>query len=162
MKIKKEKSMLEVKKGILDAKGKRFALVVSRFNEFVTQKLLDGAMDCLIRHQAEEDNQVVIWVPGAFELPYAASRLASSKKYDAILCLGAVIRGETPHYDYIANQVTRGIAEITLSTGIPVILGVLITDTLEQAIERAGTKGGNKGWVSALSAIEMVDLLEKI
>lgn len=154
--------MPEVKKGLLNAKGKRFALVVSRFNEFVTQKLLDGALDCLFRHQAEEDKITVVWVPGAFELPYAASKLASSKKYDAILCLGAVIRGETPHYDYIANQVTRGVAEITLRTGVPIILGVITTDTLEQAIERAGTKAGNKGWDTAISAIEMIDLFEKI
>lgn len=154
--------MPEVKKGVLNAKGKRFALVASRFNEFITQKLLDGALDCLYRHQAEEDKLTVVWVPGAFELPYAASKLASSKKYDAILCLGAVIRGETPHYDYIANQVTRGIAEITLRTGVPTILGVLTTDTLEQAIERAGTKAGNKGWDTAISAIEMTDLFEKI
>jgi len=154
--------MPKVLKVVLDAEGKSFALVVSRFNEFITQKLLDGALDCLFRHQAEEDKISVVWVPGAFELPYAASKLATSKRYDAILCLGAVIRGETPHYDYIANQVIKGISEITLKTGIPIILGVLTTDTLEQAIERAGTKAGNKGWDAALSAIEMVNLFEKI
>ena len=149
-------------KAVLDAKGKSFAVVVSRFNEFVTGKLLDGALDCLVRHSADEKNITIVWVPGSFEIPYAASKIAKSKKFDAVICLGTVIRGDTPHFDYIASEVTKGIARISLDTGIPVIYGVITTDNLEQAIERAGTKAGNKGWDAALSAIEMVNLFEKI
>jgi 6,7-dimethyl-8-ribityllumazine synthase len=154
--------MVEVHKGILDAKGKSFGIAVSRFNEFVTQKLLDGCLDCLKRHHAEENKITIVWVPGSFEIPYAASRMANSKKYDAIICLGTIIRGETPHFDYIANQVTRGIAQISLDSGVPVIFGIITTENLEQAIERAGTKAGNKGWDAAISAMEMVDLFTKI
>lgn len=154
--------MAKVHKGILDAKDKNFGIVVSRFNEFVTQKLLDGCLDCLKRHNAAEDNITLAWVPGAFEIPYLALRMANSKKYDAVICLGTIIRGETPHFDYIANQVSRSIAQISLETGIPVIFGIITTDNLEQAIERAGTKAGNKGWDAALSAMEMADLFKKI
>lgn len=148
--------------GMLDAKGKTFGITVSRFNEFVTQKLLEGALDCLNRHSADDDNITIVWVPGSFEIPYAASRMAQSKKFDAVICLGAVIRGQTPHFDYIANEVAKGVARISLDTGVPTIFGVITADTLEQAIERAGTKAGNKGWDAALSAIEMTRLFEHI
>jgi 6,7-dimethyl-8-ribityllumazine synthase len=149
-------------KGVLDAKNRDFAIVVSRFNEFITSKLLDGALDCLFRHSADDKKITIIWVPGSFEIPYAASKLAKSKKFDAVICLGAVIRGDTPHFDYIASEVTKGIARISLDTNIPVIYGLVTADNLEQAIERAGTKAGNKGWDAALSAIEMVNLFEQI
>jgi 6,7-dimethyl-8-ribityllumazine synthase len=154
--------MVKVHKGILDAKDKNFGIVVSRFNEFITQKLLDGCLDCLKRHNAAEDKVTLVWVPGSFEIPYLASRMANSKKYDAIICLGTIIRGETPHFDYIANQVSRCIAQISLESGVPVIFGIITTDNLEQAIERAGTKAGNRGWDAAISAMEMVDLFNKI
>jgi len=149
-------------KGMLDAKGKNFGIAISRFNEFVTQKLLDGALDCLKRHGAEDEKITLVWVPGSFEIPYAASKMAKSKKFDAVICLGTVIRGQTPHFDYIANEVAKGIARISLQTDVPTIFGVITADTLEQAIERAGTKAGNKGWDAALSAIEMVKLFEQI
>lgn len=149
-------------KGILDAKEKTFGIAISRFNEFVTQKLLDGALDCLKRHGAEDEKITVVWVPGSFEIPYAASKMAKSKKFDAVICLGTVIRGQTPHFDYIANEVAKGIARISLQTDVPTIFGVITADTLEQAIERAGTKAGNKGWDAALSAIEMTKLFEQI
>ena len=149
-------------KGMLDAKGKNFGIAISRFNEFVTQKLLDGALDCLKRHGAEDEKITIVWVPGSFEIPYAASKMAKSKKFDAVICLGTVIRGQTPHFDYIANEVAKGIARISLQTDVPTIFGVITADTLEQAIERAGTKAGNKGWDAALSAIEMVKLFEQI
>ncbi|KPL01769.1 MAG: 6,7-dimethyl-8-ribityllumazine synthase [candidate division Zixibacteria bacterium SM1_73] len=154
--------MSKVIKGMLDAKGKNFGIVISRFNEFVTQKLLDGALDCLKRHAAEDERITMVWVPGSFEIPYAAQRMAKSKKYDAIICLGTVIRGATPHFDYIATEVAKGIARISQESGIPAILGVITADNLEQAIERAGTKAGNKGWDAALSAIEMAKLFEQI
>lgn len=154
--------MAKVYKGVLDARGKSFGIVISRFNEFVTQKLLDGCMDSLKRHNADEDKITSVWVPGSFEIPFAASRMANSKKYDAVICLGTIIRGETPHFDYIANQVSRCIAQISLDSGVPVIFGIITTDNLEQAIERAGTKAGNKGWDAAISAMEMVDLFTKI
>lgn len=154
--------MPKVFEGKLDATGKKFAIVVSRFNEFISTKLLDGAIDCLVRHGADDKNLGVVWVPGSFEIPGIASQLAKSKKYDAVICLGAVIRGATPHFDYIAAEVSKGIAQINLATGIPTIFGVLTTDTIEQALERAGTKAGNKGWDAALSAIEMVQLQSQI
>lgn len=154
--------MAKVHKGILDAKDKNFGVVISRFNEFITQKLLDGCLDCLKRHNAADDKITLVWVPGAFEIPYLAFRMANSKKYDAVICLGTIIRGETPHFDYIANQVSRSIAQISLESGVPVIFGIITTDNLEQAIERAGTKAGNKGWDAALSAMEMADLFKKI
>ena len=149
-------------KGMLDARGKTFGVTISRFNEFITQKLLDGALDCLRRHGAEEDKITIAWVPGSFEIPYAAHRMAKSGKFDAVISLGTVIKGQTPHFDYIANEVAKGVARISLETGVPTIFGVITADTLEQAIERAGTKAGNKGWDAALSAIEMVKLFEQM
>ncbi len=150
--------MAKIFVGKLIAKGLRFGIVISRFNEFISQKLLDGALDALRRHEAEEHKIEIVWVPGCFEIPYAANKMAVSKKYDAIICLGAIIRGDTPHFDYIASQVTRGIAQIGLNTEIPTIFGVITADNLEQAIDRAGTKAGNKGADAAISAIEMVNL----
>jgi 6,7-dimethyl-8-ribityllumazine synthase len=148
--------------GLLNASGRRFAIVVGRFNELIGKKLLEGAMDCLLRHNGSQENISVAWVPGAFEIPLVAKKLAKSGSYDAVICLGAVIRGGTPHFDYVASEVSKGIASISLELEVPVIFGVLTTDTIEQAVERAGTKGGNKGWDAALSAIEMVDLLKKL
>ncbi|NLG18608.1 MAG: 6,7-dimethyl-8-ribityllumazine synthase [Fibrobacter sp.] len=154
--------MSAVMEGNLDGSGKRFGLVASRFNELITRKLLEGAMDCLVRHNTETENITIVWVPGAFEIPLAAQKMARSKKYDAIICLGAVIRGGTPHFDYVAAEVSKGIANVSLNENLPVIFGVLTTDTIEQAVERAGTKAGNKGWTAALGAIEMVDLFSKL
>jgi 6,7-dimethyl-8-ribityllumazine synthase len=154
--------MSAVIEGTLNASGKRFAIVAGRFNELITRKLIDGAKDCLMRHEAREEDLTTVWVPGAFELPVAAQRLARSKKYDAIVCLGAVIRGGTSHFDYVAGEASKGIARVSLDENMPVIFGVLTTDTIEQAVERAGTKAGNRGWDAALTAIEMVDLLSKI
>ncbi|MEW6556299.1 MAG: 6,7-dimethyl-8-ribityllumazine synthase [Elusimicrobiota bacterium] len=144
--------------GKLVARGLKFGIVVSRFNEFITAKLLEGCMDALKRHEADEENIDTVWVPGAFEIPFIANKLASSKKYDAVICLGAVIKGDTPHYDYIAAEVTKGIAQTGLKIGVPVVFGVITTDNLEQAIERAGTKAGNKGAEAAMTAIELVNL----
>lgn len=154
--------MPKVFEGQLIATGKKFGIVASRFNEFITNKLLEGALDALKRHGARDEEIEIAWVPGSFEIPYAAQRLAESKKYDAIICVGAVIRGSTAHFEYIASEVTKGIAQTGLKTGVPVIYGVITPDTLEQAIERAGTKAGNKGFQAAMSAIEMVNLFEKI
>jgi len=154
--------MANVKKGELNAKGRKFALVVSRFNEFITGKLLDGAIDCLTRHGAADDDIDVVWVPGAFEIPVLARRVAGSGRYDGVVCLGAVIRGQTPHFDYVASEVSKGVAHVALESGVPVTFGVLTTDTIEQAIERAGTKAGNKGADAALAAIELADLMGKI
>ena len=148
--------------GHLHAKGFRFGLVVSRFNEFISSKLLTGALDALKRHEAREEDIEITWVPGAFEIPLIAKKIAKSGRYDAVICLGVVIRGDTPHFDYIASEVTKGIALVGLETEIPAIFGVITCDTLEQAIERAGTKAGNKGWDAALGAIEMVNLIKKI
>ena len=150
-------------KGNLDASGKRFALIVSRYNEFISQKLVEGAMDCLQRHGCDEKAVDIFYVPGSFEIPALAKRLASKKdrdRYHSILALGAVIRGDTPHFDFIASEVAKGVASVSLGTGIPVILGVITADNIEQAIERAGTKAGNKGWDAAMSAIEMANLFE--
>ncbi len=144
--------------GNLNGKEQKHAIVVSRFNELLTSKLLSGALDCLARHEVVESNIRIVWVPGSFEIPYAAKRLAEGKKFDSVICLGAVIRGDTPHFEYIAAETTKGIAQIALETGVPVVCGVVTADTIEQAIERSGTKAGNKGWDAALSAIEMVDL----
>lgn len=144
------------------ARGLKFGIVVSRYNEFITKKLLEGALDCLNRHECEEKNINVAWVPGAFEIPSAVKLLAESKKYDAIICLGSVIKGETSHNNYIANEVIKGAAKIALDFNIPVSFGVITPDTLEQAIERAGTRLGNKGSESALSAIEMANLFKTI
>jgi len=151
-----------VNTGNLNGVGQKHAIVVSRFNELITARLLDGALDCLNRHGVAEKDIVISWVPGSFEIPYAAQRLALTKKFDAVICLGAIIRGDTPHFDFIASEAAKGIAHIALDTHLPVIFGVITTDTLEQAIERAGTKAGNKGWDAALSAIEMVDLYRQI
>ena len=148
--------------GKLIAKGLKFGIVVSRFNEFISQKLLSGAIDTLNRHDADEERIDVVWVPGAFEIPYAAAKMAENGKYDAVICLGAVIRGDTPHFDYIAAEVTKGIAQTGLKSGVPTIFGVITTDTLEQAIERAGTKAGNKGADAANSAIEMANLFKQL
>ena len=154
--------MSKVIEGNLSAKGKKFALVVSRFNELISGKLLEGAEDCLIRHAAEEKNITTVWVPGSFEIPLVAQKVANSGKYDAVVCLGAVIRGGTPHFDYVAGEVAKGVAQVGLNTEVPVIFGVITADSIEQALERAGTKAGNKGWDAALSAIEMVDLMTKV
>ncbi len=154
--------MPKVFEGQLIAKGRKFGIVASRFNEFITNKLLEGALDALKRHGAKDDEIEIAWVPGSFEIPYAAQRMAEKDKYDAVICLGAVIRGSTPHFEYIASEVTKGIAQTGLKTGVPVIYGVITPDTLEQAIERAGTKAGNKGFQAAMSAIEMVNLFTKI
>ncbi len=154
--------MVKTISGKLVVTGKRFGIVNSRFNEFITQKLLDGALDTLLRHGVKEEEIEIVWVPGSFEIPYAAMKMAESKKYDSVICLGAVIRGDTPHFDYICSQVTKGIAQSALATGVPVIYGLVTADTLEQAIERAGTKAGNKGRDAALSAIEMVNLFSEM
>ena len=151
--------MAKMHAGKMLAKGKNFGIVVSRFNEFISQKLLDGALDALRRHDADEERIEIFWVPGSFEIPWAARKMALSKKYDAILCLGAIIRGDTPHFDYIASEVAKGIAQTSLTTGVPTLFGIITADNLEQAIERAGTKAGNKGAQAALSAIELVNLL---
>jgi 6,7-dimethyl-8-ribityllumazine synthase len=150
--------------GKLDAKGLRFGIVISRFNEFISGKLLSGCIDGLSRHGADEKNIDVVWAPGAFELPLLAKKLAASKehRYDAVICLGTVIRGATPHFDFVASEVSKGIANVGLETGKPVIFGVLTTDSIEQAIERAGTKSGNKGFDAALAAIEMANLMKSI
>lgn len=148
----------QVFEGKLDATGMHVGIVVGRFNHFLTDKLLDGALDCLKRHGCTESDLAVAYVPGAFEIPYVAARLAKSGNYDAVICLGAVIRGDTPHFDYIAAESAKGIARIALDTGLPVVYGMVTADTLEQAIERAGTKAGNKGWDAAESAIEMINL----
>ncbi len=148
--------------GMLLGKGLKFGLVVSRFNEFFSKKLLEGAQDALLRHGVKEEDIEVAWTPGSFEIPLIAQKLAQTKKYDAIICLGAVIRGGTPHFDYIAAEVTKGIAKVNLDTGVPVIYGVITTDTLEQAVERSGTKAGNKGFDAAVSAIEMANLVKSI
>lgn len=154
--------MGKIYNGKLIAKGLIFGIVVSRFNEFISQKLLSGALDTLTRHDADEEKIDTVWVPGAFEIPYAAAKMANSGKYDAVICLGAVIRGDTPHFDYIAAEVTKGIAQAGLKSGVPAIYGVITTDTLEQAIERAGAKAGNKGSDAANSAIEMANLFKQL
>lgn len=148
--------------GNLIASGLKFGIVVGRFNEFISSKLLGGAIDGLVRHGADEADISVAWVPGAFEIPIVAQKMANSSKYAAVICVGAVIRGSTPHFDYVAGEVSKGIARISLDTGVPVIFGVLTTDTIEQAIERAGTKAGNKGYDAAVTAIEMANLLKQL
>lgn len=153
---------MKVLEGNLVAQNIKVALVAARFNEFIVSKLISGAVDGLKRHNVVEDDITLAWVPGAFEIPLIASKLAKTGKYDAIICLGAVIRGATSHYDYVCNEVSKGIAHVSLETGIPVLFGVLTTDSIEQAIERAGTKAGNKGYDCALSAIEMINLSKQI
>ena len=154
--------MANVIKADLMAKGKKFAITISRFNEFISSKLLEGCIDTLVRHGASENAQDVIWVPGAFELPLVALKLAKSKKYDAVICLGTVIRGATPHFEFVASEAAKGVAKVALDTGVPCIFGIITADNLEQAIERAGTKDGNKGRDAALSAIEMANLWAKV
>jgi 6,7-dimethyl-8-ribityllumazine synthase len=154
--------MAKVIEGSLIAKGKKFGIVASRFNDFMTKELIAGCLDTLLRHGAAEQDLVVTWVPGAFEIPTVAMKLAKAKSYDAVICLGTVIRGATPHFDYIASEVAKGIAKASSDTGVPVIFGVITADTIEQAIERAGTKDGNKGRDAALSAIEMANLLAQL
>ncbi len=154
--------MVKSFEGNLIGKNKTFGIVVSRFNSFITKKLLEGAQDCLIRHGIKEDDIDVFWVPGACELPITAMRLAKNAKHNGIICLGAIIRGETPHFDYVSSEAAKGISAVGLGTGIPTIYGVITTDTLEQAIDRAGARGGNKGAEAALTAMEMVDLFDKM
>ena len=154
--------MVKTIQGQLIAKGKKFGVVASRFNDFITNRLLEGCIDALLRHGAKEADLEVVWVPGAFEIPVLAQRMAKSKKYDAVICLGTVIRGATPHFDYIAGEVAKGIAHVSFSTGIPAIFGIITADSIDQAIERAGTKNGNKGRDAALSAIEMANLVDEI
>jgi 6,7-dimethyl-8-ribityllumazine synthase len=154
--------LVKVVEGKLKADGIKFAIAVSRFNSFITERLLEGALDCLRRHGCSDDDVEVFKTPGSFELPLVAKKLAKSSKYDAVIVLGAVIRGETPHFDYVAAEVSKGVAQVSLETEKPVIFGVLTTDSVEQAIDRAGAKAGNKGWEAALAAIEMANLLKEM
>ena len=153
---------MNILEGKLIAEGQKIAIVAGRFNEIITNKLLGGAVDAFKRHGGEEENIDLAWVPGAFEIPLVAKKLAESKKYDAVVCLGAVIRGATPHFDMVANETTKGIAAAGLQTGVPIIFGVLTTDNIEQAVERAGSKAGNKGFEAVTTAIEMVNLMKQI
>jgi 6,7-dimethyl-8-ribityllumazine synthase len=154
--------MAKIYEGKLLAEGKKFGIVVSRFNDFISKELLGGAMDALMRHGAKEEDIDVAWVPGSFEIPGVAKVMAGSGKYHAVVCLGAVIRGGTPHFNYIASEVSKGVAQVSLESGVPTIFGVITTDTIEQAIERAGTKAGNKGFHAAVAAIEMANLYENL
>jgi 6,7-dimethyl-8-ribityllumazine synthase len=153
---------MKIYEGKLSAEKLKFGIVVGRFNEFIGSKLLSGALDCLKRHGAEDDNIEISWVPGAFEIPLIAKKMVAMKKYDAVICLGAVIKGSTPHFDYVSSEVSKGVAHVSLESEIPVIFSVLTTDSIEQAIERAGTKAGNKGWDGAMSAIEMGNLIKEL
>ena len=154
--------MPKTQEGVLNAKGFRFGLVVSRYNHFITERLLEGALDALLRHGGKEENLEIVRVPGSFEIPLLAKQMALSGRYDAVICIGALIRGGTIHFDVLSAEVTKGVAQAALETGVPITFGVITTDTLEQAIERAGTKMGNKGWEAAESAIELVNLLKAI
>ncbi|MFH1479547.1 MAG: 6,7-dimethyl-8-ribityllumazine synthase [Candidatus Omnitrophota bacterium] len=154
--------MVKTIQGQMTAKGRRFGIIASRFNDFITHRLLEGCLDTLLRHGAKESDVELAWVPGAFEIPLLAHKMAKSKKYDAVICLGTVIRGATPHFDYVASEVAKGIAHVSFSTSVPAIFGIITADSIDQAIERAGTKDGNKGRDAALAAIEMADLSEKI
>jgi 6,7-dimethyl-8-ribityllumazine synthase len=154
--------MAHILEGQISAEGSRFGIVISRFNSLVTSQLLQGATDCLLRHGGSDDDLTVVYVPGSFEIPQAALRLAQSGTVDAVICLGCVIRGDTPHFDYIAGEVSRGVGTVALQTGVPVAFGVLTTETLEQALERAGAKAGNKGWDAAMSAMELLQVMGKI
>ena len=156
----KEINLVEGK--LVATEGMKVAIVASRFNEIIVNKLLGGAVDALVRHGVDENNITAVWVPGAFEIPIAADKLAKSGKYDAVICVGAVIRGDTTHYDYVCNEVSKGVAHVSLNTGVPVLFGVITTENIEQAIARAGSKAGNKGYDCALSAIEMVNLLKQL
>ena len=151
---------MKIMEGMLRGEGKSFAIVVSRFNDFITSRLLDGALDCLYRHGVKDEDLSLVRVPGAFEIPLAAQKLAQSGKYDGVICLGAVIRGATTHYDYVCNEVSKGIAKVSLDTNIPVGFGIVTTENIEQAVERAGTKSGNKGYDTAMSVLEMADLFD--
>jgi 6,7-dimethyl-8-ribityllumazine synthase len=154
--------MGKIFEGVLQGKGLKFVIVISRFNEFITGKLLEGAQDAMKRHGVVDVDIDIAWTPGAFEIPLVAQKLAETKKYDAVICLGAVIRGATPHFDYVAAEVSKGVAKVGLDTGVPVMFGIITADNLEQAIERAGTKAGNKGFDAAVGAIEMANLLKGI
>lgn len=154
--------MVTTLEGKMNAAGKKFGIVASRFNEFITSRLIDGAVDALVRHGADEKAITLAWVPGAFETPAVARKMAASGSYDAVICLGCVIKGDTPHFDFVASEAAKGVAMVGMETGIPVIFGILTTDSIEQAIERAGTKAGNKGADAALSAIEMVNLYTQL
>lgn len=154
--------MIKKIEGKLTAKDKKFAIVAGRFNEFISNKLIDGAIDCISRHHGKTEDIAIAWVPGSFEIPLVAKKMAKSGKYDAVICLGAVIRGATPHFDYVAAEVAKGIAHASMELEHPIIFGIITSDTIEQAIERAGTKAGNRGWDAALAAIEMVDLMNKL
>ena len=151
--------MPKIYEGQLSAQGKRFGIVVGRFNAFICNELLGGALDCIARHGGDTDAVEVVWVPGSFEIPVMAQKMAQSDRYDALICLGAVIRGSTPHFDYVCNESAKGVASVGRESGVPTMFGILTTDTIEQAIERAGTKAGNKGWDAALGAIEMVGVV---
>jgi len=153
---------MKILEGELQAKGLKFAIIVSRFNDFITSKLLEGAKDALLRHGAKEDDIDVVRVPGSFEIPLAAKKMASKETYNAVLCLGTVIRGATPHFEYVASEVSKGIASASMETGVPIAFGVITADTIEQAVERAGTKSGNKGFDAAITAIEMAQLMKKL
>ena len=152
---------MQILEGVYEGSGLKIAIVAARFNEFIVTKLVSGAQDCLVRHGVADEDITLAWVPGAFEIPLLAKKLASSGNYDAVICVGAVIRGSTSHYDYVCTEVSKGIAAVSLETGVPVMFGVLTTDTIEQAIERAGTKAGNKGYDCAMGALELVSLLKK-
>jgi len=154
--------MSTVYEGNVTGEGRRFGIVVSRFNEFVSLRLLEGAMDCLRRHGAEDDDIAIAWVPGAFDIAPVAKRMGDSGKFDAVLCLGAVIRGATPHFDVVAAEAAKGVAQAGMATGVPVVFGVVTADTLEQAVERAGSKAGNRGWDAAMSAMELADLVARL
>jgi len=149
---------MRIKEGMLDAKGKKFGIIVSRFNDFISKRLLEGAIDCIKRHNGKEEDIDVVWVPGSVEAVFAVSKMAERGKYDAIICLGAIIRGETPHFEYVSSQIARAVTQLNLQGKVPVSFGVVTADSTDQAIERAGTKMGNKGWLAALSAIEMANL----
>ncbi|MEW6213654.1 MAG: 6,7-dimethyl-8-ribityllumazine synthase [Nitrospirota bacterium] len=154
--------MMKIIEGELQAKGLRFGIVVSRFNDFITGKLLDGALDALLRHGAKEEDIDIVRVPGSFEIPMVAKKIALKGTYNAVICLGTIIRGATPHFEYIAAEVSKGIASASMETGLPIAFGIITSDTIEQAVERAGTKSGNKGWDAAITAIEMAQLLKKL
>jgi len=160
--MQKEDGMAKLIEGSAVVKGKKFGIIASRFNDFITKQLVAGCSDTLIRHGAKDDDLTIAWVPGAFEIPAVAGRMAGSKKYDAVICLGTIIRGATPHFDFVASEAAKGIARAGQDAGIPVIFGIITADTIEQAIERAGTKDGNKGRDAAVSAIEMVNVFEQL
>ena len=154
--------MPKVHEGQLDAQGLKFGIAVSRFNDLVTTRLLDGALDCIKRHRGDDDNIQIAWVPGAFELPLVAKKLAESGKFDAVICLGAIVRSDTPHFDYVAGESAKGIARVGLDSGVPVIFGVITADTVDQAVPRAGVKAGNRGWDAAMNAVEMASLMAEL